>query len=153
MKRIFFGALILIAWASASSLALVQSNHILVFTHVKLIDGTGSPVQPDMTVTIRDHEIVEVSESARIPPNAQLIEARGKYLIPGLWDMHVHEIFGDWLPEDDKITPLLFVANGITGVRDMGGDLGQLKRWRARIASGEMIGPRMFIGWADSPIP
>jgi imidazolonepropionase-like amidohydrolase len=69
--------------------------------------------------------------------------------------MHVHEIFGDWFPEDEKITPLLFVANGITGVRDMGGDLEPLKNWRARAASGEMIAPRMVISgpMLDGPVP
>src|SRR5262249_54128899 len=49
------------------------------------------------------------------------------------------------IPADEKITPALFVLNGITGVRDMGGDLDQLKQWRSRIASGDLLGPRMFI--------
>ena len=59
------------------------------------------------------------------------MDGSGKYLIPGLWDMHVHEVFGDWLPRDEKVVLPLFVANGITGVRDMGGDLDVLKEWRA----------------------
>ncbi|MBV8891890.1 MAG: amidohydrolase family protein [Acidobacteria bacterium] len=67
----------------------------------------------------------------------------------------MHEIFGDWLPKNEEIIPLLLVANGITGVRDMGGDLEPLKQWRADIASGKMIGPRMLISgpMLDGPVP
>src|ERR1700731_3431387 len=69
--------------------------------------------------------------------------------------MHVHEMFGAWIPADEKITSVLFVANGVTGVRDMGGDLEPLKRWRARIAEGKLLGPRMIISgpMLDGPVP
>jgi imidazolonepropionase-like amidohydrolase len=129
----------------------------LVFIHATVIDATGAPAQPDMTVIVAGREIVELGASAdvRIPKTAQVVDASGKFLIPGLWDMHVHEIFGDWLPEDEKVTPLLFVANGVTGVRDMGGDLEPLKKWRSRIAAGELLGPRMVIAgpMLDGPVP
>jgi len=142
---------------AAASIAGAAPDKSLAFTHVNLIDATGAPAQPDMTVIIAGQRIVSIEKSvaAHIPANTQVVDARGKYLIPGLWDMHVHEIFGDWIPEDEKITPLLFVANGITGVRDMGGDLESLKKWRARAASGEMIAPRMVISgpMLDGPVP
>jgi len=129
----------------------------IAITHVNLIDATGTPGQPDMTVIVTGQKIVSIakSASAKIPGNAQVIDGHGKYLIPGLWDMHVHQIFGDWIPEEEKITPLLFVANGITGVRDTGGDLAPLKKWRERAASGEMIAPRMVISgpMLDGPVP
>jgi len=129
----------------------------LVFTHVNVIDATGTPAQPDMTVIVEGQRIVGIRKDGTlsIPKNSQIIDARGKYLIPGLWDMHVHEIFGDWLPKNEEIIPLLFVANGVTGVRDMGGDLEPLKRWRTDIASGKMLGPRMVISgpMLDGPVP
>jgi imidazolonepropionase-like amidohydrolase len=155
VKIISLSALALAALTCVVLRSNAAPNHILAFTHVKLIDGTGSPVQEGMTVVVRDSRIEEIARDGNPPKNAQVINASGKYLIPGLWDMHVHEIFGDWLPEDEKIIPLLFVANGVTGVRDMGGDLEPLKRWRRLIASGEMIGPRMFIAgpMLDGPIP
>jgi imidazolonepropionase-like amidohydrolase len=110
-----------------------------------------------MTVIVRGQIIEQLGkvDSVAIPRGAKIIEAQGKYLIPGLWDMHVHEIFGEWPPENEKIIPLLFVVNGVTGVRDMGGDLEALKRWRARIVAGEMIGPRMVISgpMLDGPVP
>lgn len=106
---------------------------------------------------IKERQIAEFETSATLSPpkGARVIEGRGKYLIPGLWDMHVHEIFGGWVPRDENITPLLFVANGVTGVRDMGGDLELLKKWRFEIANGMMLGPRMIIAGAmlDGPVP
>jgi len=89
-----------------------------------------------MTVIVRDGRIVEFgkSDAVHAPAGAKTVQATGKYLIPGLWDMHVHTVFGDWLPRNEKVVLPLFVANGVTGVRDMGGDLEPLKKWRARIA-------------------
>jgi imidazolonepropionase-like amidohydrolase len=129
----------------------------LAITHVTLIDATGATPQSDITVVTSGRTITQLGKSATIsiPKSATVIDARGKFLIPGLWDMHVHEIFGDWLPEDEKIIPLLFVSNGVTGVRDMGGDLEPLKKWRSRIAAGDLIGPRMIIAgpMLDGPVP
>ena len=129
----------------------------IAFTHVTVIDATGAAPQPDRTVIVSGHKILDLGKSAEIsiPKSATVVDSRGKFLIPGLWDMHVHEIFGDWIPEEEKITPALFVLNGVTGVRDMGGDLEPLKRWRARIAAGELLGPRMVISgpMLDGPTP
>jgi imidazolonepropionase-like amidohydrolase/SAM-dependent methyltransferase len=88
------------------------------------------------------------------------IDATGKYVIPGLWDMHIH-------PDDPEIYPLnpkeedknrlmpLFTLNGVTTARDMGGDLELLKRWRAKIGKGELVGPRLYFGGplVDGPKP
>jgi imidazolonepropionase-like amidohydrolase len=134
--------------ASASTLAI---------THVSVIDATGTPPQPEMTVVVRDGRIVELGKSGEVhpPADARTVDASGKFLIPGLWDMHVHTVFGDWLPRDEKVVLPLFVANGITGVRDMGGDLDVLLQWRAAIAAGRLLGPRMIIAgpMLDGPIP
>ena len=140
------------------SAALVTAQEpILAFTHVNLIDATGSPVLPDMTVIVAGKRISQIGKSdvTPLPKGARVVEGRGKYLIPGLWDMHVHEVFGEWIPADEKITPVLFVANGVTGVRDMGGDLETLKTWRSRIEEGKLLGPRMVISgpMLDGPVP
>jgi imidazolonepropionase-like amidohydrolase len=148
--------LLIVAMVSVGSLVAGQEP-MLAITHVNLIDATGAPVRTDMTVLVEGKRISEIGKSAEmpVPKAAKVVDAGGKYLIPGLWDMHVHEIFGAWLPEDEKIIPLLFVANGVTGVRDMGGDLEPLKKWRARIADGKMVGPRMIIAgpMLDGPTP
>lgn len=150
--------LILAAFCSAAFVSRVAAQGpALAFVHVNVIDATGSPVQADMTVIVEGKEVRQIGKSkdVSVPKAAKVVDGRGKYLIPGLWDMHVHEIFGPWLPEDEKVIPLLFVANGVTGVRDMGGDLEPLIRWRSRIAAGEMIGPRMIISgpMLDGPVP
>jgi imidazolonepropionase-like amidohydrolase len=131
--------------AIAPVMTAQESN--LAFTHVNVIDATGAPVQADMTVIVQGKQILQVGKSGEtaVPKTARVVDGREKYLIPGLWDMHVHQIFGEWLPENEKIIPLLFVTNGVTGVRDMGGDLEPLKKWRARIAEGKLLGPRMII--------
>ena len=68
-----------------------QSNQ-LVFTHVTVIDATGAPAQADMTLVITGDSITEIGKAPRIriPQGAQVVDATGKFLIPGLWDMHVH---------------------------------------------------------------
>jgi imidazolonepropionase-like amidohydrolase len=133
------------------------STAALAITHVTVIDATGAPPQADMTVIVRDQRIAELgkSDAVRASAHAIISNGRGKYLIPGLWDMHVHEVFGDWLPRDERVVLPLFVANGVTGVRDMGGELDVLKEWRARIAAGRLLGPRMYIAgpMLDGPTP
>ena len=129
----------------------------LAITHVEVVDTAGGPSRRDMTVVIRDGRIAELGSSSavRTPAGARTVDGSGRYLIPGLWDMHVHTVFGDWLPRDERVMLPLFVANGITGVRDMGGDLDVLKEWRASIAAGRLLGPRMVIAgpMLDGPVP
>jgi len=148
--------LFLVLLHAIASIAAGQ-EHIVAITHVNVIDATGVPVHADMTVIVRGKQIAQLGKSGAIliPKSAKLVDGKGKFLIPGLWDMHVHEMFGEWIPADEKITPALFVANGVTGVRDMGGDLETLKMWRARIANGELLGPRMIISgpMLDGPVP
>lgn len=116
-----------------------QSRH-LVFTHVAVIDATGASVKPDMTVAVSGNRIVALGKTGkvRIPAGAQVVDATGKFIIPGLWDMHAHlSYYGE------AALPLL-VANGVTGVRDMGGELTQIDEWRKEISGGARPGPRIF---------
>ncbi len=111
-----------------------------------VIDVTGAPPQPDSTVVISDSRITAVgpSSSLHIPSGTKVIDASGKFLIPGLADMHVH-LTGAGEPSGSRefILPLL-IANGITTVRDMGGSVVLLKQLRQEIASGDRIGPQIF---------
>jgi imidazolonepropionase-like amidohydrolase len=154
--RAFLG--LCLALAAAGSCAEARaSSAVIAITHVDVIDATGTPPQADMTVIIKDQRIVGLSRSdaAHVPSGARIVDAHGKFLIPGLWDMHVHTVFGDWLPRNERVVLPLFVANGVTGVRDMGGDLDVLKEWRAEIAAGRLLGPRMYIAgpMLDGPVP
>ena len=121
----------------------------IVITHATVINPGTSSVRRDQTVTITGDRITSVSDSAKsqLPKNAhaRVIDATGQFLIPGLWDMHVHSAFGDWFPGGRDIILPLFVANGVTDVRDMGGDIPVLLKWRKQIAQRQIIGPRMII--------
>jgi len=127
----------------------------VVFTHVTVIDVKTGKLSKNMTVIITGNRITSVSKTSKrtIPKNAQLIDARGKYMIPGLWDMHVHALNK---PRFETFLPL-FVANGITGIRDMATHtpLQEVSQWKNEIASGSRIGPRIIAAGLilDGPKP
>jgi len=134
------------------------SPSVLIIHDVTVIDATGAAEQAHRTVIVRDGRIEEISSSAEGKGGklgGTQVDGSGKYLIPGLWDMHVHMVFGDWFPRGKQVTLPLFLANGITGVRDMGGELEVLQQWRKEIAAGTLIGPRMVISgpMLDGPEP
>ncbi|HET6669195.1 MAG TPA: hypothetical protein VFH15_03095, partial [Pyrinomonadaceae bacterium] len=120
----------------------------LVFTHVTVIDATGSPAKPEMTVVIMGEHIAALGKTGavRIPKNAQIVNAAGKFLMPGLWDMHVH-IFNhvSRRPPNTWYFPL-FVSNGVTSVREMwtkSEDMNQVLEWRRQFAEGTFTIPRI----------
>jgi imidazolonepropionase-like amidohydrolase len=127
------------------SLAQTAPTSTVVITQVTIINPAASSVQPDRTVVIQGRRISSVSgsEKSNLPSGARLINGRGKFLIPGLWDMHVHTAFGDWFPGGRDVILPLFIANGVTGVRDMGGDVAVLKQWRDQIEAGQLTGPHI----------
>jgi hypothetical protein len=122
----------------------IPSTGPLAFTHVTVIDVlTGAPSQSDMTVIVEGHRITAVGKSGQvpIPKDAQVIDASGKFLIPGLWDMHAHSISHG---NDVWIFPML-IAHGVTGVRELGNNLPfeQLNLVRREILEGKRLGPRI----------
>ncbi|MHC4536193.1 MAG: ankyrin repeat domain-containing protein [Planctomycetota bacterium] len=112
----------------------------LVFTHATVIDATGAPAKVDMSVIIRGDRIeaLEKSDSLVVPSNATVVDAKGKFLIPGLWDMHAH-------PNSGKSYLALFIANGVTGLRAMH-CRERFQEWHKEVLAGDLIGPRMVIG-------
>jgi len=140
---------------SASCATFAQSSAPLILENVTVIDVTGGPAQTHRTVIIEDGHIQGIYETTRTQKGAIRINGTGKFLIPGLWDMHVHTVFGDWFPHGKEIALPLFIANGITGVRDMGGELDVLQQWRKEITAGTLLGPRMVISgpMLDGPQP
>lgn len=114
----------------------------LVFTHVTVIDTARGLLKSDMTVVIEGDRIRAIGKTKKvaIPRNARVIDATGKFLIPGLWDMHVHLI------EKDRFFPMS-IANGVTGLRDMGATKEQfetLKQLRRQVDDGLLDGPHIF---------
>ena len=127
-------------WNRASAQAVS-----LLIEHVAVVDVIAARVQPDMTVEIRGRTISAMSAGRRvqIPPGATVIDGRGKYLIPALWDMHVHT---SWPPGVEQIFLPLMVANGVLGARDMhSGSISTIVPLKRAVASGSQIGPRLFV--------
>jgi imidazolonepropionase-like amidohydrolase len=158
MKR--FLLLTLVVGLSATCAAQSLSNSQYLYIHdVTVVDVTGGPVQPHRSVIVRGNRIIGVVANEVVDKapdkSGPVIDGRGKFLIPGLWDMHVHMVFGDWFPRAKEITLPLFIANGITGVRDMGGELEVLERWRQETVTDAMIGPRIVMAgpMLDGPKP
>ena len=118
----------------------------LTITHVTVIDTVTGKTQPNTSVTIRENRIVRIAPSSRRDSNAgQIVDAKGEYLIPGLWDMHTHVYFDSTAADGTDLVLPLFLANGITGVRDMGSKLDAVLEARSEIAAHRMLGPRMVV--------
>ncbi|HEX2222771.1 MAG TPA: amidohydrolase family protein [Thermoanaerobaculia bacterium] len=119
----------------------------LVIRGARLFDPATTSTVPDTTVVIEGNRIRAVGRDGEveIPRRAEVIDARGKALLPGLWDMHVH------IGADQGI---LHLASGVTSTRDMANDIDQLADLRRRFDAGEAIGPRLFLaGFMDGPGP
>jgi Amidohydrolase family len=125
----------------------------LVFRSVTIIDMTRGLLKSDMTVVISGGRIVDVGKTldVTIPKKARVVDATGKFLIPGLWDMHWH------LRSERETRNVFFplmIANGVTGVRDMfsdcikncaiGTNIKVVKKWRREFAAGKLIAPRLL---------
>ena len=104
-----------------------------------LIDGTGRDPVPDSVVVIEKGRIVEAGPKSRvkIPSGAQKVDARGKTILPGLWDMHAHFEQVEWGP--------IYLAAGATTVRDCGNEFEFITAVRDAVANGRGLGPRLLL--------
>ena len=109
----------------------------LSIANVGVVDVVGGRIVPEQTVVVRDGRI------AFGPPEGEVIDGRGRFLIPGLCDAHVHLC---WKGEDSLRE---LVEYGVTAVRDLGGHLHELDAWRTEIEAGTRVGPRI---WRAGPI-
>jgi imidazolonepropionase-like amidohydrolase len=134
--------------------AAAQADSLTVVTNVTVIDVGAGRARSGMAVVIDRGRIVSVAPTAGAS-RGRRIDGTGKFLIPGLWDMHVHLAFGDWFPRAREISLPLFVANGVTAVRDMGSDFAPVAGWRREIDAGKLIGPRIVTSgpMLDGPKP
>ena len=115
----------------------------IYITHVTVIDTETGKEATDRTVIVAGSKISDVRDAGHTtaPASAKVVDGRGKFLIPGLWDMHVHT----W---DYESTYPLYIANGVTGVRDMFGPP-DAKKFRAELAKKQIIAPHFYLA---SPI-
>ncbi|MFL5488463.1 MAG: amidohydrolase family protein [Gemmatimonadaceae bacterium] len=137
--------------ATAAACSRRAASRPVAITHVSVIDVVGGTVRPDNTVIVTGSRITYAgpATAARVPADALVFDGRGKFLIPGLWDMHVH---GFVYVFSDFAGPLM-IANGVTGARDMGWYVDTVLRWKSDIAAGREVGPRLIVGVrVDGPV-
>jgi imidazolonepropionase-like amidohydrolase len=119
-----------ISGSRAATLAIVGGT---------LIDGTGAAPVLDSAVVIKSGRIVAAGrrDKIKIPKHADIIDARGKTVLPGLWDMHAHFEQVEWGP--------IYLAAGVTTVRDCGNEFEFITAVRDAIAQGRGLGPRLLL--------
>jgi hypothetical protein len=141
-------------------LLVVACGHIheadFAIRGVTLVDVTDGSLIPNQTVLIQGNQIVAVAaaDAIRLADDADVLEAQGRYLIPGLWDMHVHSVRKVAVREEGSIDNVewhfpLFLAYGVTGVRNMNDatadpTLELTNSVKRRLADGELLGPRLL---------
>jgi imidazolonepropionase-like amidohydrolase len=142
----------LFLWIAVVSIGAHLSTPVwarsIVLRNATVVDVAGGSNSRNATIVITGNRIATVgaANEVEVPPDAEVVDVTGKFVIPGLWDMHVHWYLEEYLP--------LFIANGVTGARMMWGTPLH-HRWRRAITEGVLLGPRLVIGSSviDGPNP
>ncbi|HMO74782.1 MAG TPA: amidohydrolase family protein [Sphingopyxis sp.] len=151
MKRLFAALFSALVFLAPSAFAAPKQGDVII-RHVTVVDVEHGRTEAGQAVVLRGADIVAVGPDAVVAEGwraARTVEGAGKYLIPGLWDMHVHFGGGPDLIEENRALLPLYVANGITTIRDASGDLpDQVLAWRGEIESGALFGPHLLTSGA-----
>lgn len=128
--------------------AAAREKADVLIRHVAVVDIEHSRIAADHAVATRGDRIVAVGKDADISASwgaVRQVDGKGRFLVPGLWDMHVHFGGGAQLVEENKALLPLYVAYGVTTIRDCSGDLAdEVLNWRREIAEGRLFGPRLL---------
>lgn len=131
----------------------------LLLEDVRVVDVEDEEVRPGRTVAVVDGRILDLWPADSVPAEVEAtrrVAGEGRWLLPGLWDAHVHVRGGEELRDENRALLRLYPAFGVTTVRDAGGDLtAALLAWRDSIARGELLGPRILTSGPklDGPEP
>ncbi len=159
MRDVGRAILMLAAMALSACAGLGQSTRnspkaAVVIADVTLVDVVSGTLRPHTSVIVIGSRITAVAPATSIgvPRGAQVIDGRGRFLIPGLWDMHSHSL---WSPEAMQTFLPLYVATGVTGIRDMGGRLDMLAAYRDSVRKDDQPWPRVIAAGQvlDGPQP
>jgi imidazolonepropionase-like amidohydrolase len=157
--REFMKSLLAVFCLFAFSCAHARSDAVVIraVTVVDVVDGS---LHPERTVLVAGNRIAAIGSANEVaaPDDAEIVEAAGGYLIPGLWDMHVHSVANVALDRSNDAIEAqswhfpLFLAHGVTGVRNMNDGAADLtleltKSIKRRLARGELRGPPRFLRW------
>ncbi|MGC2237828.1 MAG: amidohydrolase family protein [Pyrinomonadaceae bacterium] len=127
------------ALAEISNRTSPQQKGALAVVNANLIDGTGKETVKDAVIVIENGRITSVGtkSTVKIPKGARSFDAQGKYVLPGLWDMHAHFEQVEWVP--------VYLAAGVTTVRDVGNEFEFMTSVRDSIKAGRGLGPRILL--------
>lgn len=124
-----------------------EDNVQLIIHHATIVDVRSGLLLRDREIVIQNDSILAILENGQTKHYHadKEVDASSKYIIPGLWDMHVHFGGGDSLVQENKNLLPLYVAHGITAVRDAAADLSpSVLAWRGEIEEGKLLGPTLF---------
>ena len=116
--------------------------------NVTIVDVTNGRLQPRKTIVIDGNRIARIDDATAATHAAATLDGTGMFVIPGLWDMHVHAYFTNDTARfhgTSEVMFPLFIVNGITGVRDLGSNLDATLAARDSVAAHQLIGPRMMV--------
>ena len=134
---------------SSSAESAAEAPRVLAIVGADIVHDPMLPPMEDATVVVEDGRTTALGPrgSIAVPEGARVVSGEGRWLVPGLWDMHVH------LTDATELAMPVLLANGVTGVRDMGGDFGVVSRMERRRRSGKLEGPRIFTAgpYVDGP--
>ncbi|HEY7291737.1 MAG TPA: amidohydrolase family protein [Vicinamibacterales bacterium] len=134
---------ILLLFACLGTVRICDAQTLRI-VHAIVVDVATGELHRDSTIVVQENRITSVG-AATTSTGGQVVDAKGSYVIPGLWDMHTHAFFGARTPESRDLILPLFIANGVTGIRDMGSALEPVLRARADVAAHRLLGPRMIV--------
>ena len=135
----------------SAALGLAAHAKVTALVGGRLIDGWGGAPVSNAVILIEGERIkaVGTAETLPVPAGAEVIDTRGMSLMPGLWDNHVHFGGGPALIDENRNLLPLYLAHGITTVRDAAGDLSDsVLEWRTHVADGTLLGPTIFTSLA-----
>lgn len=128
--------------------AIAKDRADVLIRNATIVDVENARLTPDQAVATKDGTIVAVGDEAQVAETwtaDRTVDGSDRFLIPGLWDMHVHFGGGPELIEENKALLPLYVAHGITTIRDASGDLpNEVLTWRREIAAGTLFGPTLL---------
>jgi imidazolonepropionase-like amidohydrolase len=134
--------------AATASCAHADQSDTIVIRNATVVDVEAGVLRPGLSIVIDQGRIVALDSAVTASRNAREIDGSGRYVIPGLWDMHVHLV----LAGSEALKAL--VSQGVTGVRDAGGSPDSIALWRRQIASGTRVGPLIVAaGWVLESAP
>jgi len=147
MKNLLLACAAAVLVATAPAFAADTKGDVII-RHATIVDVEHARTVADQAVVLRGNDIVAVGNDRDMAAQWQAqhsVDGKGRYLIPGLWDIHVHFGGGPELIEENKALLPLYIAHGITTIRDCSGDLpDQVLAWRDEIATGKLLGPQLF---------